>query len=95
VNLTGVTNAQTTTVSLTNVTDGFGQVLPNASASASFLVGDTNGDRFVNAGDTIQTRNRSGQSTDATNFRSDANVDGFVNSGDSFLVRLRSGTFVP
>ena len=55
------------------------------------LVGDTNGDGFVNLGDALQTRNRSGQVTDATNFRSDVNADGFVNSGDTTAVRARSG----
>ena len=59
------------------------------------LVGDTNGDSFVNSGDALQTRNRSGQATDATNFRSDVNADGFVNSGDTTLVRTRAGTFLP
>ncbi len=49
----------------------------------------------VNAGDTTQTRNRSGQTTDATNFRSDVNADGFVNSGDSVIVRGQSGAFLP
>ncbi len=59
------------------------------------LVGDTNGDRSVNAGDALQTRNRSGQTTDATNFRSDVNTDGFVNSGDTTVVRARSGSSLP
>ena len=59
------------------------------------LVGDTNSDAFVNSGDSLQTRNRSGQTTDAINFRSDVNVDGFVNSGDRFIVRSRSGGFLP
>ncbi len=59
------------------------------------LIGDTNGDGFVNAGDSTQTRNRSGQTTDATNFRSDVTTDGFVNSGDTTAVRARSGTFLP
>ncbi len=59
------------------------------------LVGDTNGDGFVNTGDALQTRNRSGQATDATNFRSDVNTDGVVNSGDTTAVRSRSGTALP
>ena len=92
VNLTGVVNAQTVTVTLSNVTDVFSQILASTSFSASFLLGDTNGDTFVNAGDALQTRNRSGQVTDATNFRSDVNADGFINSGDSLSVRSRSGT---
>ncbi len=49
----------------------------------------------VNSGDILQTRNRSGQATDATNFRSDVNLDGFVNSGDTLFVRTRAGTSLP
>ncbi len=59
------------------------------------LVGDTNGDRSVNAGDSLQTRSRSGQATEAINFRSDVNADGFVNSGDTLLVRSRAGSALP
>ena len=95
VNLTGVTNAQTVTVTLSNVTDSNGQVLPDSAVNLGALLGDTNGDSFVNAGDALQTRNRSGQVTDATNFRSDVNADGFVNSGDTTVVRTRSGSFLP
>jgi hypothetical protein len=54
-------------------------------------VGDTNGDRVVNGGDAIQTRSRSGQAVDGTNFRSDVNTDGNINGGDSIIVRGRSG----
>ena len=68
INLTGVTDAQTVTVSLTNLTDVFSQALPSVALGASFLVGDTNGDRMVNAGDALQTRNRSGQATDRDQF---------------------------
>jgi hypothetical protein len=82
-------------VTLSNVTHNVAQVLPDTPFSAGFLVGDTNGDRFVNSGDALQTRTRSGQAADATNFRSDANADGFVNSGDTTVVRAGSGTFLP
>ena len=74
VSLTGVTDVQTITVTLSSVTDSFAQILPDTAVSAGFLICDTNGDRFVNVGDTLQTRNRSGQATDATNFRSDVNM---------------------
>ena len=94
VNLTGVANEQTVTVSFSNVTDVYSQVLPATTLDVSFLLGDTNGDRFVNAGDAAQTRSRSGQATDATNFRSDVNIDGIVNSGDTTAVRAKSGTSV-
>ena len=90
VNLTGVTNAQRITVTLQGV-NGSGDV----SVPMGILVGDTNADGFVNAGDSIQTRNRSGQGADSANFRSDVNADGIVNSGDTTIVRSRSGTFLP
>ena len=93
VNLTGVTNAQRITVTLLGVNNGTNT--GNVSVPMGVLIGDTNGDGFVNAGDALQTRNRSGQATDATNFRSDVNTDGFVNSGDTTAVRSRSGTFFP
>jgi hypothetical protein len=95
VNLTGVANAQPVTVTLGNVSDGFGQIMPPASLTVGPLAGDTNGDGAVNGGDALQTRGRAGQSTDATNFRSDVNADGNVNSGDTLVVRSRSGTSLP
>ncbi len=95
VNLTGVSNAQTVTVTLSNVTDTAAQVLPSTLVQASFLAGDVNGDGTVNSGDATIVRSRSGQPTDALNFRADVNVDGTVNSGDFTLVRARSGTSVP
>jgi len=95
VNLTGVTNVQTVTVTLSNVTDAFGQMLASSAVSMGFLLGDTNGDGVVNSGDALQTRSRSGQITDAANFRSDVNIDGSVNSGDTLAVRNSSGTSLP
>jgi hypothetical protein len=90
-NLTGVTDAQVITLTFTNITDVNGNVLTSSPVNIAFLVGDTNGDRFVNTGDALQTRNRSGQAADASNFRSDVNADGMINSGDSFIVRSHSG----
>jgi ABC-type multidrug transport system ATPase subunit len=93
VNLTGVTNAQRITVTLLGVSDGTS--MGDLGVQIGMLVGDSNGDGFVNSGDFLQTRNRSGQVTDDTNFRSDVNVDGFINSGDTFIVRSCLGTFLP
>ena len=69
--------------------------MPDTHVSFGLLVGDVNGDGVVNSGDTLQTRNRSGQPADATNFRADANLDGIVNSGDALMVRSRSGASLP
>ncbi|HEX8679062.1 MAG TPA: LamG-like jellyroll fold domain-containing protein, partial [Chthoniobacterales bacterium] len=92
VNLTGVSNAQQITVTVSGVTDALGQVLAPTAVNMKALVGDVNGDSSVNSGDSIVTRSRSGQTTDATNFRSDVNLDGSINSGDAAVVRSASGT---
>ncbi len=75
--LTNVANAQTINVTLNNVNGSTNVTIP-----MRLLIGDVNGDGLVNSGDAQQTRNRSGQATDATNFRSDVDADGFVSSGD-------------
>ena len=96
-------SGNTVTIPLTNVTSQQNiQVrLNGVNGSSSFiipmgvLVGDTNGDRIVNAGDTAQTKGRSGQTTDGTNFRSDVNTNGIINVGDTSVVRARSGNALP
>ncbi|HEX8678747.1 MAG TPA: dockerin type I domain-containing protein, partial [Chthoniobacterales bacterium] len=90
VNLTGVRSAQTIIVTLIGVND-----LGNVDVPMGVLIGDANGDRSVNSGDAAITRNRSGQQTDASNFRSDYNLDGTINSGDATIVRSRSGSALP
>jgi hypothetical protein len=90
VNLTGITNAQTITVTLFGINDGIN--IGDLPISIGMLVGDTNGDGKVNSGDAIQTRSRSGQQAGAANFRSDVNFDGTINGGDAIQVRARSGT---
>ena len=65
INLTGVANAQLLTITLSGVTDQFSQVLPDTSVTAKMLIGDTNGNGFVNASDISQTKSRSGQAARA------------------------------
>ena len=91
VNLTGVTNVQTITVSAQNVTDQFLQTLPNSSATAVILAGDTNGNSAVNASDVSQTKAQAGQVVDNSNFRTDVSVNGAINASDVSLVKQHSG----
>ena len=93
VNLSGVTDAQTIMITLINVNDGTSS--GDVTFPMAILRGDTNGDRFVNSGDALQTRSRAGQAADGTNFRSDINADGLINSGDTTIVRANAGAFVP
>jgi PKD repeat protein len=94
VNLTGVPNAQTITVTLNNAADSTGAT-GNVSTAFGLLIGDSNADGFVNSGDIGQTKSRSGQAVSSANFRSDLNADGFLNSADISLVKSKSGTALP
>ena len=95
VNLTGVANAQTVTVTLSNVTDTFSQVLPDTAVSASFLLADTTANGAVTASDVSQTKSQSGQPVSEANFRVDVNVNGAINASDVGLVKSSVGTMLP
>jgi hypothetical protein len=93
VNLTGVADGQTVTVTLFAVSDTV--TTGDVALQMSVLSGDTNGDTFVNSADISQTKGQSGQLVNASNFREDVTADGFLNSGDISLVKSRSGTALP
>jgi hypothetical protein len=95
VNLTGVADVQKITVSLNNVTDLTGQVLPNTLVSMNVLSGDTNGNRQVNASDIGQTKSQSGTPVTASNFRQDVAVSGTITASDVGLVKSRAGNSLP
>ena len=69
VNLTGVADVQKITLTLSNVTDSSAQVLPDTALSVNMLIGDTNGNKMVNASDVAQTKAQSGLPVTAANFR--------------------------
>ena len=92
VNLTGVTNAQDITVTLTAVTDAAGNSSPAIAGSVGVLLGDTTGSGSVNSSDISQTKSQSGQAVSASNFRQDVTVNGSINSSDISLVKSNSGT---
>lgn len=91
--LSGVPNAQTSTVALYGVNDGTN--IDDVGVKVGFLLGDTSASGAVNSGDAIQVRNNSGQSTTGSNFRTDVNSDGAINSGDATIVRTNSGQALP
>ena len=95
VNLTGVSNAQVLTVSLTNVNDSAGNNSSSVPISMGVLVGDTTGNGTVNASDVAQTKANSGQAVDASNFRTDVTVSGSINAADVGLVKSNAGTALP
>ncbi len=92
INLTGVTNAQTVTVTLNSISDSAGGFSSSISPSMSVLIGDTTADRFVDSADIGQTKSQSGKSTTSSNFREDINKDGFIDSADIGFVKSKSGS---
>ncbi len=90
VNLTGVTDAQTITIQLGHVANLGGQV-NQIGVGMGVLLGDANGDGFVNIGDTAQVRSQAGGSIMSSNFRCDVNADGLINIGDTIIVKNHSG----
>ena len=95
VDLTGVTNAQFVTVTLTNVVDIAGNTSSSLSATMGVLLGDTTGNGAVNSSDIADTQSQSGQPVVASNCREDVTVNGQINSSDIALVQSRSGTAFP
>ncbi|MDQ6655474.1 MAG: dockerin type I repeat-containing protein [Verrucomicrobiota bacterium] len=91
--LTNVGNAQTIYVAVNGVTSG--SSMGTVVVPMSLLLGDVTGDGTVNSADLTQTRARSGQGLDGTNFRSDITVDGLINSADATAVRSNSGNSLP
>jgi subtilisin family serine protease len=95
VNLTGVTDLQKITVTLSGATDNLGQVMPDTPVSMNVLVGDTTGNKTVNSADIGQTKSQSGAPVTGTNFRTDVAVSGSINASDIGIVKSRSGASVP
>jgi hypothetical protein len=89
VNLTNVSNAQTITITLQGVNDGANTNPYDVPIPMGVLIGDTapdgSGDGLVNSADVSLTQSKSGQATDASNFREDVNADGSINRSDAVL----------
>jgi hypothetical protein len=95
VNLTGVTNAQVITVSLSNVTDSSGNFSSAVSASMGVLLGDVNASRRVDAADVSSVRQQTLQTVTASNFRNDINVSGRIDAADVSIARQQTLTSLP
>lgn len=95
VNLTGVTDQQTVSVSTSSVSGTNTFTAAPFVLNVGFLAGDVNQDGTVNVGDTVSTRSHAGEVLDNTNSQYDVNVDGMINVGDTIFVRSRSSDFLP
>ncbi len=95
VNLTGVTDVQKITVTLSDVTSSTSQVLPDTSVSANMLIGDINADKTVSAFDVTQTKHQVGMPVTSANFRDDIRPAGTINATDVKQARSRVGNSLP
>ena len=93
VNLTGVTNVQRITVTLSNVNDG--THMGDVPVSMGVLVGDVNGNAVVSAADVALTKSQVGATVSSSNFREDVNANGTISSTDVALVKSDVGTALP
>jgi hypothetical protein len=88
-------NAQTITVTLTNVHDSLGNTLGSAVARMGILVGDVLGVGHVGNGDIGNVQAHKGEMTNSSNFRDDVTVDGRISNQDVQTVRAYRGTSLP
>jgi hypothetical protein len=95
VDVTGATNPEVITMTLTNVTDTFAQTLSSASVSMNILIGDSSANKSVNASDISQVKAQSGAQVTAANFREDLTVNGTINASDVSIAKAKSGTGLP
>jgi Tol biopolymer transport system component len=95
VNLSGVTNAQTITISLTNVGDSVGNFSNAISVSMGVLVGDVNASRVVTSGDTNLCKAQALQTVTTANFRNDINASGSITTGDVNLIKQNALSQLP
>jgi PKD repeat protein len=86
VNLTGVSDAQYITVTLTGVLDSTG-ALGDEIATMGVLVGDVNASGRVSSGDTNLCKAQALQPVTAANFRNDVNASGAITTGDVNIIK--------
>jgi len=94
INLIGVTNAQTITLTLSDVSDG--QHTNDVTLELSVLIGDVTGSGSVRKNvDAAIVQNQTGKPITNANFREDVTADGVIDDADVSLVKSKTGTVLP
>jgi hypothetical protein len=94
VNLTGVANAQYTTVTLNNVLDVQNNT-GNVAATIGVLVGDVNANGVVSNTDVSVVKGQVAATVNSTNFRNDVNANGVISNTDVSLTKAQVGSTLP
>ena len=95
VGLTGVTDKQYVTVSLTNVASTDGGTGGAATARVGFLAGDVNQSRVVAVTDLVAVNNQLAKPLTGSNFLTDVNFSGIVSNLDKVVVNNNLAHFLP
>ncbi len=93
--LTNVTDVQTVSLTLNNVTTPAGGNLSSASLQIGFLAGDVNGSGTVTSSDLSSVKANTNVTVSAANFLNDVVVNGAINSSDVGQVKALSGGVLP
>jgi hypothetical protein len=95
VSLTGVTNAQYITVTLTGVADTACNVGNVIGPQMGVLLGDVNASGRVDAADVSSVRQQTLQTITTSNFRNDLNTSGRIDAADVSVARQQTLTSLP
>src|SRR5207253_3897835 len=97
VNLTGIPNAQYTTVTLNGVSDVTGASGNVTGPQMGVLIGDVNASGVVTSGDTNLCKAQALQTVSSTNFRNDINASGAITTGATLISSssTRSSSYQP
>ncbi|HEY5753699.1 MAG TPA: alkaline phosphatase family protein [Chthoniobacterales bacterium] len=91
--LTGVSDVQSASVTLTGITDTAGNHLPSTTVKIAFLKGDVNGDLIVDDADVAEVKSQASglAALENSNIRSDATINGVINSADIAFTKANLG----
>jgi hypothetical protein len=95
VTLTGVSNAQSITVGLSNVADSVGNFSSAISASMGVLIGDVSENGLVDGNDVSAVQSQTRQPVTSANFRDDVNANGVIDGNDVSLTQAQTRTSLP
>ncbi len=95
VNISGVADAQTLTLAISNLRDTSQRTLPDFTIPLRVLLGDVSGNGSVNASDVGLIKSQTGAAVTNETFRFDLTVDGAISASDVGLVKSRSGIAIP
>jgi hypothetical protein len=95
VNLTGVSNIQNVTVTLTGVRDTAGDRTDTLPVTMGVLLGDVNANKVVSNTDVASIKGQVAAPVTSSNFRNDVNANGVISNTDVSLTKTQVGTVLP